>query len=189
MKINAMACQHGMARKARQAYNWLSSIRMFRESGDSIARFATNSWTARSSRANRRPERWARSGRGSIIRNARTVPWDTEHRPNSRRLARGMCLSKKTRPIPRLLNKRTGDSHYHWTKKWGAGQICCHSSACSHASWLLSPMVWQYARFASWQTFAIVSAFMMTPSLSRASSPVQTQTIAHCNNSQSIYVI
>ena len=33
-----------------------------------------------------------RSGRGSIIRNARTVPWDTEHRPNSRRLARGMCL-------------------------------------------------------------------------------------------------
>ena len=32
-----------------------------------------------------------------------------------------MCLSKKTRPIPRLLNKRTGDSHYHWTKKWGAG--------------------------------------------------------------------
>ncbi len=33
MKINAMACQHGMARKARQAYNWLSSIRMFRESG------------------------------------------------------------------------------------------------------------------------------------------------------------
>ena len=36
-------------------------------------------------------------------------------------LARGMCLSKKTRPIPRLLNKRTGDSHYHWTKKSGAG--------------------------------------------------------------------
>ena len=32
-----------------------------------------------------------------------------------------MCLSKKTRPIPRLLNERTGDSHYHWTKKWGAG--------------------------------------------------------------------
>ena len=27
----------------------------------------------------------------------------------------------KTRPIPRLLNQRTGDSHYHWTKKWGAG--------------------------------------------------------------------
>ena len=63
-------------------------------------------------------------GRGSIIRNARTVPWDTEHRPNSRRLARGMCLSKKTRPIPRLLNERTGDSHYHWTKKWGAGHRC-----------------------------------------------------------------
>ena len=61
-------------------------------------------------------------GRGSIIRNARTVPWDTEHRPNSRRPARGMCLSKKTRPIPRLLNERPGDSHYHWTKKWGAGQ-------------------------------------------------------------------
>ncbi len=34
-----------------------------------------------------------------------------------------MCLSKKTRPIPRLLNQRTGDSHYHWTKKWGAGQV------------------------------------------------------------------
>ncbi len=34
-----------------------------------------------------------------------------------------MCLSKKTRPIPRLLNERTGDSHYHWTKKWGAGQV------------------------------------------------------------------
>ena len=33
-----------------------------------------------------------------------------------------MCLSKKTRPIPRLLNERTGNSHYHWTKKWGAGQ-------------------------------------------------------------------
>ncbi len=33
-----------------------------------------------------------------------------------------MCLSKKTCPIPRLLNQRTGDSHYHWTKKWGAGQ-------------------------------------------------------------------
>ena len=32
------------------------------------------------------------SGRGSIIRNARTVPWDTEHRANSRRLARSMCL-------------------------------------------------------------------------------------------------
>ena len=56
-----------------------------------------------------------------LVRNARTVPWDTEHRPNSRRLARGMCLSKKTRPMPRLLNQRTGDSHYHWTKKWGAG--------------------------------------------------------------------
>ena len=73
----------------------------------------------------------ARSGRGSIIRNARTVPWDTEHRPNSRRLARGMCLSKKTRPIPRLLNERTGNSHYHWTKKWGAGQsspVSCHSN-------------------------------------------------------------
>src|SRR5208337_83605 len=28
---------------------------------------------------------------------------------------------KKTRPIPRLLNQRTGNSHYHWTKKWGAG--------------------------------------------------------------------
>jgi hypothetical protein len=27
----------------------------------------------------------------------------------------------KTCPIPRLLNQRTGDSHYHWTKKWGAG--------------------------------------------------------------------
>ena len=31
-------------------------------------------------------------------------------------------LPKKTCPIPRLLNQRTGDSHYHWTKKWGAGQ-------------------------------------------------------------------
>ena len=30
----------------------------------SIARFATNSWTARSSRANRRPERWARLWKG-----------------------------------------------------------------------------------------------------------------------------
>ena len=29
---------------------------------------------------------------------------------------------KKTRPMPRLLNQRTRDSHYHWTKKWGAGQ-------------------------------------------------------------------
>ncbi len=27
----------------------------------------------------------------------------------------------KTCPIPRLLNRRTGDPHYHWTKKWGAG--------------------------------------------------------------------
>ena len=27
----------------------------------------------------------------------------------------------KTCPIPRLLNQRTDDSHYHWTKKWGAG--------------------------------------------------------------------
>ena len=35
-----------------------------------MARFATNSWTARSSRANRRPERWARSGGGSLIRHA-----------------------------------------------------------------------------------------------------------------------
>ena len=29
----------------------------------------------------------------------------------------------KTRPSPRLLNNRTDDSHYHWTKKWGAGQL------------------------------------------------------------------
>src|SRR4051794_25159341 len=35
-----------------------------------------------------------------------------------------MCLSMKTRPIPRLLDQRTGDSHYHWTKKWGAGHSC-----------------------------------------------------------------
>ncbi len=34
----------------------------------------------------------------------------------------------KTRPIPRLLNQRTGDSHYHWTKKWGAGHILHPSS-------------------------------------------------------------
>ena len=27
----------------------------------------------------------------------------------------------RTCPTPRLLNQRTGDSHYHWTKKWGAG--------------------------------------------------------------------
>ena len=36
----------------------------------------------------------AHIGGESLIRNARTVPWDTEHRPNSRRLARGMCLSR-----------------------------------------------------------------------------------------------
>ena len=58
----------------------------------SIARFATNSWTARSSRANRSPSVRRYSEKGGLIRNARTVPWDTEHRPNSRRLARGMCL-------------------------------------------------------------------------------------------------
>src|SRR5690349_6454388 len=33
-----------------------------------------------------------------------------------------MCLSMRTCPIPRLLNPRTDDSHYRWTKKWGAGQ-------------------------------------------------------------------
>jgi hypothetical protein len=34
-----------------------------------------------------------------------------------------MCLSKSTRLSRRLLNNRTGDSHYRWTKKWGAAQI------------------------------------------------------------------
>jgi hypothetical protein len=29
----------------------------------------------------------------------------------------------KTCPTPRILNHRTGDSHYRWTKKWGAGQL------------------------------------------------------------------
>jgi hypothetical protein len=43
-----------------------------------------------------------------------------------------MCLSKKTRPIPRLLNERIGDSHYHWTKKWGAGHYVLQI-------WWLSP--------------------------------------------------
>ena len=63
-----------------------------------------------------------RSGGRSTIPNARTVPWDIRHRPNSRPLVRGMCLSMKTDPIHRPLNQRTGDSHYRWTKKWGAGQ-------------------------------------------------------------------
>jgi hypothetical protein len=29
---------------------------------------------------------------------------------------------EKTRWIQRILNKRTDNSHYDWTKKWGAGQ-------------------------------------------------------------------
>jgi hypothetical protein len=33
-----------------------------------------------------------------------------------------MCLSKKSRRSRWTLNKRTDDLHYHWTKKWGAGQ-------------------------------------------------------------------
>src|SRR5512135_2024680 len=33
-----------------------------------------------------------------------------------------MCLSMRTRPSHWLLNNRTNDSHYPWTKKWGAGQ-------------------------------------------------------------------
>ena len=35
-------------------------------------------------------------------------------------LVRGMCLSMKTCPIPRLLNRRTGISHYRWIKKRGS---------------------------------------------------------------------
>ncbi len=31
----------------------------------------------------------------------------------------------KTCPILRLLNQRIGNSHYHWTKKWGAGHVNC----------------------------------------------------------------
>src|SRR3954447_12668164 len=34
-----------------------------------------------------------------------------------------MCLSRKTYPTPRLMNQRTGDFHYRWTKKWGAGHL------------------------------------------------------------------
>ena len=33
-----------------------------------------------------------------------------------------MCLLKRPRPSHWLLNIRTHDSHYRWTKKWGAGQ-------------------------------------------------------------------
>ena len=39
----------------------------------------------------------ARCGGRSTIRNARTVRWDTRHRPSSRPLARGTCLSKRIR--------------------------------------------------------------------------------------------
>ncbi len=67
-----------------------TSRRRARGRTDTRSRFtassATSSSTARSSRTNRRPGRWPRSGRRSIIPNARTVPWDTRHRPNSRRL-------------------------------------------------------------------------------------------------------
>src|SRR5262249_17891939 len=34
-----------------------------------------------------------------------------------------MCLSMKTCSILRPVNRRTDDSHYHWTKKWGAGHM------------------------------------------------------------------
>ena len=63
----------------------------------------------------------ARSGGRSTIRNVRTVRWATRPRPNSQPLVRGMCLSKRTRPSLLLLNNRPHDSHYPWTKKWGAG--------------------------------------------------------------------
>ena len=89
----------------------------------STASSATRSWTARSSRANPKPARWARCGRRGTIPNARTVRWGTRHRPSSRRQARGTCRSKRVRMSHCRRNKRTDDSRDRWTKKWGAGQL------------------------------------------------------------------
>ena len=46
-----------------------------------------------------------------------------------------LCLSMKTCRIPRLLNQRTGNPRYHWTKKWGAGHLPVYSAGlCSRAA-------------------------------------------------------
>jgi len=49
------------------------------------------------------------------------------HPRSSRPLVRGMCLSQTTRTSRCLLNNRVSDWLYHWTQKWGAGQV--------HRSW------------------------------------------------------
>ena len=88
----------------------------------SIARFATNSWTARSSRANRRPSvgcDW--KGEYNMERPHSSLGYRTPAEFSA--TCERYVPIEEDPPIPRLLNERTGDSHYHWTKKWGAGQF------------------------------------------------------------------